>query len=338
MGIIPEILVIFAAFGGFILAAYLHHKKLSPEPMVCPLKGDCSTVIRSEYSSFFGVPVEWLGMAYYAVIAISYGVFLSWPELNTPIVVFAVLSLSTAAVLFSAYLTFIQIGFLKQICTWCLMSAGISAVIFAAAIWGADFSFISLLQQFKPALVIVHLTGLAMGVGGATFANVFFFKFLKDLKISQREADVLNTISQVIWFGLALLVISGIGLYLNDPERLNESSKFLTRMVVVSVMIVNGAFLNLKVTPHLIHISFGDDPHKNPEEELRRERKIAFSLGGISLVSWYSALILGALESIPLSFPKLLSIYILLLIGVVIGSQIMERLYGKQLMPTNGGG
>ena len=338
MGTIPEIVVIFAAFGGFVLAAYLHHKKEKPEPMVCPLRGDCKSVIKSEYSSFFGVPVEWLGLSYYAVIAVSYGIFLAWPTLLIPAVVFIILSLSTVAILFSAYLTFIQIGLLKQICTWCLVSAGLTAIIFAAAIWGADFSFISLLQQFRPALVIVHLVGVALGVGGATFANVFFFKFLNDSRITHRESDTLNTISQVIWFGLALLVISGIGLYLNDPGRLNESSKFLTKTVVVGVIIVNGAFLNLKVAPHLVKITFGDDPHKTPEEELHKERRIAFALGAVSFVSWYSALVLGALPSVPLSFPALLGIYATLLAGAAASSQIVERYFSKRPTKLTHGG
>ena len=74
---IDVISIIFFAFFGFLLAYYLHHKKVEKaEVFVCPLRGSCSEVIESRYSKFFGVPVELLGMIYYAVIAVGYGLLL----------------------------------------------------------------------------------------------------------------------------------------------------------------------------------------------------------------------------------------------------------------------
>lgn len=332
MEVLPVIVIIFAAFGGFVLSGYLSHKKRTPEPMVCPLKGNCAAVIRSEFSSFFGIPVERLGMVYYLAVALAYGSFLAWPGLVTPTITFLAVGISLAAFLFSLYLTFIQVGFLKDVCTWCLLSAALSTVIFFTSVAASDLAFTPWLDQWRPILLIGHLVGLAMGVGGAMFTDVFFFKFLKDLRISKDEAGVLQTVSEVVWFGLGLLVLTGVGLYLIDPATFNQSSKFLTKMVVVAIIIVNGAFLNLKVMPHLIHISFGDDPHKNPKEELQRERRIAFALGAISMVSWYSALILGVFRSLPFSFSILLLIYLLLLVGAVAGSQVMERIFGRKPM------
>lgn len=333
MAFLPEILIIFCAFAGFLLAAYLHHKKVKPqEAFVCPLKGNCAEVIHSEFSHFFGIPVEWLGMAYYLSIAVMYGLFLALPLLFTPATLFLSIGISGAAFLFSVYLTFIQLIYLKQICTWCLTSAGLSTVIFFTSLLGSNFEFLDLMDTMRPAILILHLIGIAIGLGGATLTDVFFFKFLRDLKISHAEAAILRTISQVIWFGLALLILSGVGLYLGDVARYNQSSKFLMKMIVVAVLVVNGAFLNLKITPHLIHISFGDDPRKTPRQELQRERKIAFALGAVSLVSWYSALILGALRSVPWSLSTLLMMYIALLAVAITGSQVMERQLGKRLM------
>ncbi|MEK7557559.1 MAG: vitamin K epoxide reductase family protein [Patescibacteria group bacterium] len=335
MELLPVVVIIFAAFGGFVLAAYLSHKKKAPEPMICPLKGDCKAVIRSEFSSFFGIGVEKLGMVYYLVIAVAYGALVAWPALATPTNVFLIVGLSAAAFLFSLYLTFIQIGFLRSICTWCLLSAILSTIIFFTSLAASDFIFTPWLVGWRTPILIVHLVGLAMGVGGALFADVFFFKFIRDLKISKDEAGILQTISQVVWFGLGLLVLSGVGLFLTDPAAYSQSAKFLTKMIVVAVVIVNGAFLNLKITPHLIHISFGDDPHKSPEEELQRERRIAFALGAISMVSWYSALILGAFPSLPFSLPTLLLTYALLLAAAVTGSQVMERYIGRKPMAAD---
>ena len=160
-------------------------------------------------------------------------------------------------------------------------------------------------------------------------ADVFFFKFLKDLKISKDESKTLGMVSEVIWFGLALLVISGIGLYLPEMARLNESPKFLVKVIVVGVIIVNGIFLNLKISPQLVKISFGR-AHKHKPGELRGQRKLAFALGAISITSWFSAFILGMFRSVPFSFIHLLSIYLIVLGIAVSLSQIAESYLGRR--------
>jgi len=170
----------------------------------------------------------------------------------------------------------------------------------------------------------LHLIAAAIGLGGATITDVFFFKFLKDFKISESESEILRTLSQVIWFTLALIVLTGIGLYLPASERLLISSKFLVKMIVVGVIIINGAFLNLLISPKLVHISFGES-HHHESGELHRLRKLAFALGAISSVSWYSAFILGSLRRLSFSFQELLGIYLILVVIAVIGSQVIER-------------
>ncbi len=329
MNIFPYLLLIFTAFGGFLLSFYIRHKKRSHEKMVCPLKSDCDTVIYSPYSKFFGVPLELLGLLYYGLIAVGYALFLIFPTLATPLVVFGVLSATTAALLFSLYLTFIQAFTLKQWCTWCLMSAGFCVIIFATALSISELGFISLLAEHHNFIVILHIFGVALGLGGATIADIFFFKFLKDLRISEWEAGILHTLSQIIWFALAILVLSGIGLYLPEAQELNQSSKFLVKIVVVFVLILNGAFLNLLIAPKLVKISFGQK-HHHQTGELHHIRKLAFALGAISLVSWYSAFLLGMLRFIPIDFLPLLLIYVGILSGAVMVSQLLERSFARR--------
>lgn len=326
---VSSVIIIFIAFAGFILAAYIRHKKVSKETLVCPLKADCDTVIFSDYSKFFGVPVELLGMAYYLAVAVAYGVFLTLPTEMPQLIVFGVFSATVIAFLFSLYLTFIQAFAIKQWCTWCLVSAGFSTVIFSLAVFASSYSPVFLFGEYHELIKGVHLIAAAIGLGAATITDVFFSKFLKDFKISEQESDILNTLSQVIWFALAIIVITGIGLFLPESERLLDSSKFLVKMIVVGVIIVNGAFLNLLISPRLVHISFGQ-PHSHESGELHRLRRLAFALGAISIVSWYSAFILGALRGLPFSFLELLGVYLLLMAAAVIGSQIMERRVAKK--------
>ncbi|OGN01981.1 MAG: hypothetical protein A2651_02110 [Candidatus Yanofskybacteria bacterium RIFCSPHIGHO2_01_FULL_42_12] len=317
-------IIIFIAFSGFLLAAYIRHKKVYKEALICPLKSNCETVIFSDYSKFFGVPVELLGIAYYLIVVLTYGIFMALPVEMPQILVFGVFSLTIVAFLFSLYLTFIQAFALKQWCTWCLISAGFCTGIFGLAVFASPHNFAALVGEYRTAILTLHLIAAAIGLGGATITDVFFFKFLKDFKISESESEILRTLSQVIWFTLALIVLTGIGLYLPASERLLISSKFLVKMIVVGVIIINGAFLNLLISPKLVHISFGES-HHHESGELHRLRKLAFALGAISSASWYSAFILGSLRRLSFSFQELLGIYLILVVIAVIGSQVIER-------------
>ena len=101
-------------------------------------------------------------------------------------------------------------------------------------------------------------------------------------------------------------------------------------MIVVGVIILNGAFLNLLISPRLVHISFGKR-HPHEPGELHHLRKLAFALGAVSIVSWYSAFILGALRRLSFSFIELLSAYLVIVALAVIGSQITERRFAKKV-------
>ncbi|MBI2639563.1 MAG: vitamin K epoxide reductase family protein [Candidatus Sungbacteria bacterium] len=325
-----RILLIFAAFGGFLLAFYIRHKKHAREKMVCPLDSDCDAVVYSKYATFLGIPVEILGLFYYGFIAVSYAIFLGIPSFASTLTVFGTLVITAAAFLFSLYLTFIQAFALKQWCSWCLTSAGLCTVIFGTALISSEFSFLGLLAQYRGFILAVHILGVALGLGGATITDIFFFKFLKDFRISDWEAEVMHTLSQVIWFSLAILVLGGIGLYLPEAHEFNQSPKFLLKMVVVSVLVVNGAFLNLFIAPKLIHISFGQK-HDHEAGELRRIRKFAFALGAISIASWYSAFLLGFLpRGVFPEFWTPLFGYLLIVGAGVATSQLLERLFSKK--------
>ncbi len=326
---ITEVLIVFAALAGFFIAFYIQQKKRQHQTLVCPLHADCDTVVHSEFSSFLGVPLEYLGMLYYALVASSYLAFLALPTLATQLATFLILSISAAAFLFSLYLTFIQAFYLKQWCSWCLLSAILSTTVFVLAAASSRLGFVDLLAEHHTWLVASHMLGLAFGLAGATITDVFFFRFLRDFRISQWEAEIMRTLSQVIWFGLAILVISGIGLYLPQASALNQSAKYLVKMIVVVVIIVNGAFLNLMISPQLVHISFGER-HHHMRGELHRIRKIAFALGAVSLTSWYSAFVLGVLRSTTLGFWTLLALYVGMLAVMVGVSQLMERLIARQ--------
>ena len=323
-------ILIFAAFGGFLISFYISHKKRANEKLVCPLDADCGAVIHSDYSVFLGLPVEMLGMAYYGVVAIAYGVFLMFPGLMSSFAVFSVLALSTAAFLFSMYLTSIQIFAIKQICSWCLISAGLSTAIFFTTLAGSEFGFLSLLAEYKWIILMLHLFGFAIGLGAVTITDVLFFKFLRDFKISEFESDILRTLSQIIWFALAVLIISGLGLYLPQMDALHQSGKFLAKMAVVAMIIVNGIFLNIAISPKLINISFGGK-HEHKGGELGRLRRLSYASGAISLTSWYYASALGMAQNPTLGFWGLILVYLFLAGSAVFISQLFAHSFYRKV-------
>jgi len=115
---------------GFMVAKHIRNHKVKGEILVCPIRFDCNTVVNSDYSKFFGIPVEILGMGYYAFIFFSYLAFIFLPSALPHTLIFFMLIVSKVAFIFSVYLIGVQIFALKKGCSWCIVSALISALIF----------------------------------------------------------------------------------------------------------------------------------------------------------------------------------------------------------------
>lgn len=140
MDIALHTVIVFLGAAGFSLSRYIHKHKRHGKPMVCPLDFDCHTVIHSKYSKFIGIPLEYWGMAYYAVIFFAYASFIFAKNWYTNDIAASLLALTTTAFLFSLYLTSIQALILKEWCTWCLFSASICTLIFILAYAASDIT------------------------------------------------------------------------------------------------------------------------------------------------------------------------------------------------------
>lgn len=325
------LIILASSLTGFGIAFYIRRKKQTKEALVCPMNSNCGSVIYSPYSRFLGLPVELIGMLYYAITFLAYALFLFAPSLAAPSAIFLVLLVSMAAFLFSLYLTFIQAFALKQWCTWCLMSATLSTLIFTSAIAGSEFTFLSILTNQAVFFMILHFFAMAIGLGGATFTDVFFFKFLRDLRISEFESSILHTFTQIIWLMLGILVLTGTGLYLPILDSIISYPPFIAKLIIMGVILINGAFLNLLVAPKLVRVSFGE-PYGHTDEGLRMIRREAFAMSAISFTSWYLFFLLELIWSFPLSLAALLIGYFAVIAVVVITSQFVERAFSEQQM------
>jgi uncharacterized membrane protein len=313
---IYQLFILIASILGFGLARYIYLHKAEKKALVCPLKASCEPVIYSKYSVFLGLDLAIWGMLYYIVIFLSYFLYLTF-NLDFDLFKFLIFSLSFLAFLFSIYLIFIQAVKLKQFCSWCLASAFFSIVIFISSFIIYRESLIILAQEFQTLSIFIHAFAAGLGLGVIIVVDYLFFRFLRDKRIDEREKEVLENLSDFLWILIGLIFISGVFIYFSDIEKYHVSTKFMVKMFIFSVITINGLLLNTFIAPKLSEIHF---------EKFDRKSFLAFSMGIISLVSWFLAFLLGRLKYISFTFLEGVLIYFLLVfISLLLGNLIIRK-------------
>ncbi|MEN8171242.1 MAG: vitamin K epoxide reductase family protein [Chloroflexota bacterium] len=110
------------AFVGLLDSIYLSWLKLANATAACGNIGDCESVNSSPYAEIAGIPIALFGVGAYLMIIIFLLMELRtefWRE-NAPLFVFGI---SLAGVLYSAYLTYVEVAILHAICPYCVLSA-----------------------------------------------------------------------------------------------------------------------------------------------------------------------------------------------------------------------
>jgi uncharacterized membrane protein len=119
---------------GVFLATYLTLYKLGyVEALACGT-GSCEVVQASKWSRLWGQPVALWGVGFYlAMLALSLAG--SFGRLAASRLVGIGLALmSGCGVLFSGWLTFVEVARLHAVCRYCLASAGLVVVLFVLSI------------------------------------------------------------------------------------------------------------------------------------------------------------------------------------------------------------
>jgi len=118
------------AFLGMVDTFYISLKRGGP-PVPCHVTKGCNDVLTSSYSTLAGIPISWLGLAFYLAV-FSCAVF----ELSGAArLIHLVFWPALVAFLISISLTSIQAFVLHAYCEYCLMSA-----LFATGIFGLSVS------------------------------------------------------------------------------------------------------------------------------------------------------------------------------------------------------
>lgn len=175
-------------------------------------------------------------------------------------------------------------------------------------------------------LALFHVLSLIFGLGGATFSDLLLFHFLKDLKVSEKEAEIMEFMGKVVFIGLGFAAVSGALLFYTDTATYLASSKFPAKMVIFVVITLNGIALHKYMLPKLLHVVFSKELQSKESLTIRRR---AFIFGAISVVSWYSAFFLGFVQSTVLSTQQILLCYLILILIAIAGSLGVERVLEK---------
>jgi uncharacterized membrane protein len=115
------------------VSAYLSFVHFAGAPLYCTSSGGCHAVQSSEYAKVAGVPVALLGFLLYAtVLAAGLAALLRSGPLSE-VAPFVVFGLSLSGVLYSGYLTWLELYRIHAICVWCVASACLMAALFLAS-------------------------------------------------------------------------------------------------------------------------------------------------------------------------------------------------------------
>jgi uncharacterized membrane protein len=130
---LPSYAMIALTLIGIADAAYVARGNYTGAPLWCPILDGCNTVISSPYSRVFGVPMSYFGFIYY-LFMFGLAARLAYEPFSNNLRFRAVLYTASGA-FSSIYFLYLQIGFIREICSYCLISAVTSFVLLFAALW-----------------------------------------------------------------------------------------------------------------------------------------------------------------------------------------------------------
>lgn len=117
---------------GFLDAAWLTASHFAGQAVACGPTGGCEVVLSSRYAVVAGLPVAAIGVAYYALASL-----LAWTPRAawTRGIAVAFAGLEALALAFSGVLFWLQAAVIGAWCRFCLVSAAITLLLFATALW-----------------------------------------------------------------------------------------------------------------------------------------------------------------------------------------------------------
>lgn len=134
-----RLLMLGLTLAGLGVSAYLMWGYTVPgATLSCGESSGCETVKNSPYANLAGIPLPVMGlMMYFGLLGllVAQGHSAVTRRAWSPYVALAIFGLALAGVLYSAYLTYVELYVIYAICRWCVASAVIMTLIFALSIF-----------------------------------------------------------------------------------------------------------------------------------------------------------------------------------------------------------
>ena len=123
------------ALVGLFVALYLWLHALGFGGAIkCGASGGCETVQTSQWAVFLGLPVAFYGVVGYLAVLIVALASLRPAALSQRKWNFMLVGLTTVGLLFTAYLTYLELFVIHAICRWCVGSAVIITLIWIVSL------------------------------------------------------------------------------------------------------------------------------------------------------------------------------------------------------------
>ena len=122
------------ALAGIFISLYLTLYKIGVIGELSCSIGSCETVNTSKWSRFLGLPVAAWGLLFYLDVFVVALVGTMRRFEFEPAISFVLVGEAAVGVLFSAWLTYLELGVIHAICIWCVTSAVIVTLILLTTI------------------------------------------------------------------------------------------------------------------------------------------------------------------------------------------------------------
>ena len=85
---------------------------------------------------------------------------------------------------------------------------------------------------------VLHVIGLAFGLGGATIAAIISAKADKNPDIAPAAMKIIPSVSRLIWLGIILLIASGIGISFFSQWPVNKQLLLIKHVLVARLDVI----------------------------------------------------------------------------------------------------
>jgi uncharacterized membrane protein len=130
---LPAYSMLVLALIGLGAAVYVAQGNYTGQPLWCPVIDGCNAVVNSPYSRVFGVPMSYFGFIYYLYM-FGLAARLAFEPFSNSLRFRAILYAAMGAAS-SMYFMYLQLAFIREVCSYCLIATVTSLLLLFAALW-----------------------------------------------------------------------------------------------------------------------------------------------------------------------------------------------------------